>query len=288
LNGARRIGDTATAVAGAALRVGLSASALDRYPDQVDLVTQLRAALARALALGPGLLLLTDPLRDLPAADAASLLRDLRRLQRDLGLTVICASDRLPVWAAISDRITLLETSDSQLGGLLQSGTAEDIYLRPESRSAARLSGPVNLLPVEILSCGSDMLACRSTVIDPASFDLPQRQVASRLMQSLPGETTKADAGTEIASQSLAQASLLLRPSQLRPGLGIRRQDFRIEGRIQDRFSDGATVTLQVTAPGLAVPVTATMPAPTPFPLEPGMAISLGWNRTDMRLLPNG
>ena len=97
-----------------------------------------------------------------------------------------------------------------------------------------------------------------------------------------------AETSAPIAPQALAQASLLLRPSQLRPGLGIRRQDFRIEGRIQDRFSDGATVTLQVTVPGLAQPVTATMPAPTPFPLEPGMAVSLGWNRNDMRLLPAG
>jgi ABC-type Fe3+/spermidine/putrescine transport system ATPase subunit len=298
LSGARRIGDTATAVAGAALRVGLSAAALDRYPDEISLAMQLRAALARALALGPSLLLLTDPLHDLPAADAASLLQDLRRLQRDLSLTVICASDRLPVWAPIADRITLLETAGGRLGGILQSGTAEDIYLRPESRSAARLSGAVNLLPVEILARNGDMLTCRSQVIDPMIVDLPQRQVASALMRSLPvatgqdavsiDATPEMGQGTETPETRhiLGEASLLLRPSLLRPGLGIRRQDFRIEGRVQDRFSDGATVTLQVNVPGLPTPIIATMPAPTPFPLEKGMAVSLGWNRGDMRLLP--
>lgn len=300
LSGDRRIGDTATAVAGAALRVGLSAAALDRYPDEVSQATQLRAALARALALGPSLLLLTDPLRDLPAGEAAGLLQDLRRLQRELSLTVICASDRLPYWASVADRVVLLETAGGTLGGIIQGGSAEEIYLRPESRMAARLSGAVNLLPVEILGREGDALSCRSPLVDPPHFSLPQRQVAASLWQyamALPALVD--DTGQAVARP---QASLLLRPSLMRPGLGIRRQDFRIEGRIQDRFSDGATVVLQVMAPGFgapgfgaqgfgaqgfATPVIATMPAPAPFPLEPGMAVSLGWNRGDMRLLPD-
>jgi len=44
---------------------------------------------------------------------------------------------------------------------------------------------------------------------------------------------------------------------------------------------------LQVRVPGLATPVVATLPAPAPFPLEQGMAVNLGWNRGEMRLLPN-
>ncbi|HVJ33627.1 MAG TPA: ATP-binding cassette domain-containing protein [Terriglobia bacterium] len=284
LSGDRRIGDTATAVAGAALRVGLSAAALDRYPDEVSQATQLRAALARALALGPSLLLLTDPLRDLPAGEAAGLLQDLRRLQRELSLTVICASDRLPYWAPVADRVVLLETAGGTLGGIIQGGSAEEIYLRPESRMAARLSGAVNLLPVEILGREGDALSCRSPLVDPPHFSLPQRQVAASLWQ----QSTALPEAAEAAGEAVRpQASLLLRPSLLRPGLGIRRQDFRIEGRIQDRFSDGATVVLQVMVPGFGAPVIATMPAPAPFPLEPGMAVSLGWNRGDMRLLPD-
>jgi ABC-type Fe3+/spermidine/putrescine transport system ATPase subunit len=279
LSGDRRIGDTATAVAGAALRVGLSAAALDRYPDELDQATQLRAALARALALGPSLLLLADPLRDLPAGDAASLLQDFRRLQRELSLTVICATDRLPAWAAVADRVVLLETAGDALGGVIQSGSPEEIYLRPESRSAARLSGAVNLLPVQIVAVEGDNLSCRGPLIDPQEFSLPQRQVAAGLWAAL----TAAGPGTP----PFMEASLLLRPNLLRPGLGIRRQDFRLEGRIQDRFSDGASVLLQVRVPGLAMPVVASLPAPAPFPLEQGMAVNLGWNRGEMRLLPD-
>lgn len=288
LSGDRRIGDTATAVAGAALRVGLSAAALDRYPDELDQTTQLRAALARGLALGPSLLLLTDPLRDLPAGDAASLLQDLRRLQRELSLTVICATDRLPAWAIVADRVTLIETTGGTLGPVIQSGSAEEIYLRPESRTAARLSGAVNLLPVEIIAAEGESLSCRSPLIDPQDFSLPQRQVAAGLWRSLAAAAAgTASAGTTPAgAPAITEASLLLRPSLLRPGLGIRRQDFRLEGRIQDRFSDGAAVVLQVRVPGLATPVVATLPAPAPFPLEQGMVVNLGWNRGEMRLLP--
>jgi ABC-type Fe3+/spermidine/putrescine transport system ATPase subunit len=300
LSGPRRIGDTATAVAGAALRVGLSASALDRYPDEVSRATQLRAALARALALGPSLLLLTDPLRDLPAGDAASLLQDLRRLQRELSLTMICASDRLPYWSAIADRVTLLETAGGKLRGIIQSGQGEEIYLRPESRSAARLSGAVNLLPVEIIERNATSLICRSAHIDPGTFTLPLQQVAASLLQSLPAPAVMQPRNADDAdamviddavakpavAQSLGQAWLLLRSNLLRPGLGIRRQDYRVEGRIQDRFSDGATVSLQVQVPNLGTAMIASMPAPAPFPLESGMAVGLGWNRGDMRLLP--
>lgn len=299
LSGPRRIGDTATAVAGAALRVGLSASALDRYPDEVSLAMQLRAALARALALGPSLLLLTDPLRDLPAGDAAGLLQDLRRLQRELSLTMICVSDRLPYWSAIADRVTLLETAGGQLRGIIQSGQGEEIYLRPESRSAARLSGAVNLLPVEIIARNATSLTCRSPHIDPGTFTLPLQQVAASLLQSLPEPaqprlsddvataTTDDEPAALAPAASLGQAWLLLRPNLLRPGLGIRRQDYRVEGRIQDRFSDGATVTLQVLVQNLSAPMIASMPAPAPFPLEQGMAVGLGWNRSEMRLLPS-
>jgi ABC-type Fe3+/spermidine/putrescine transport system ATPase subunit len=220
-------------------------------------------------------------LRDLPAGDAAGLLQDLRRLQRDLSLTMICVSDRLPYWAAIADQVTVLETGGGKLRGIVQAGSAEDIYLRPHNRLAARLSGAANLLPVEIVGRDADGITCRSNTIDPGSFTLPLQQVASSLLQSLPMSVP----GDEATMQA-HPAWLLLRPGQLRPGLGIRRQDYRVEGRIQDRFSDGATVTLQVLVKDLQLPMIASLPAPAPFPLEQGMAVGLGWNRNEMRVLP--
>src|SRR5262249_46286659 len=136
---------------------GLSAPMLDLYPTDVPPAAQLRAALARALALSPGLLLLTDPLLPLSGAEAAEFAQDLRRLQRSLGLTVLCATTRLPAWAALADEITVFDappapfTAAEALGPVLQRGSAEDIYQRPAGLLAARISGAVNLLPVEII-----------------------------------------------------------------------------------------------------------------------------------------
>jgi len=297
--GARDLGDPATAAASAALRVGLSAPMLDLYPAGLPLVAQLRTALARALALSPSLLLLTDPLLPLSGAEAAELAQDLRRLQRSLSLTVLCATTRLPVWAPLADEITVFDappapfTAAEALGPVLQRGSAEDIYQRPAGLLAARLGGGVNLLPVEILGRDnigqeSERLRLRCAIGEPREIVLPLRQVAPALLAAYRDAVAGMESGTE--GETTHRASLLLRPAAFRPGLGIRRQDCRIDGRILDRFGDGAMLTLQIgvtTRDGAqAAPLTVTLPAPAPFPLEPGMVLGFGWNLADSHLLP--
>ncbi|MET1027876.1 MAG: hypothetical protein ABWY00_11955 [Dongiaceae bacterium] len=309
--GGRNLGDPATAAAGAALRVGLTAPMLDLYPADLPMAVQLRGALARALALSPGLLLLTDPLLALSGAEAMEFAQDLRRLQRSLGLTVLCATTRLPAWAPLADDITVFDAPPAPhiaaeaLGPVLQRGSAEDIYQRPAGLLAARLGGGVNLLPVEILGRDdigqeTERLRLRCAIGEPREIALPLRQVAPALLaayrdavavrpNTLPGYIPSGDIPADEMPRHY-RASLLLRPAAFRPGLGIRRQDCRIDGRILDRYGDGALLTLQIGVTAgdgaAAAPLTVTLPAPAPFPLEPGMVLGLGWNLADSHLLP--
>ena len=99
-----------------------------------------RIARARALATGPRLLLLDEPLAALDATTRVNVRRDLKRdLDQFDGIRVLVTHDPLEA-IALADRLVILEG-----GRILQSGTATDITQRPRSRYVADLVG-VNLM----------------------------------------------------------------------------------------------------------------------------------------------
>jgi molybdate transport system ATP-binding protein len=99
-----------------------------------------RIALARALAMEPGLLLLDEPLSALDVGMRAELRRDLRRLLTSFGgVRLLVTHDPLEAMV-LAGRLVVLEG-----GRVVQSGTHADIAARPRSRYVADLVG-VNLL----------------------------------------------------------------------------------------------------------------------------------------------
>jgi molybdate transport system ATP-binding protein len=111
-----------------------------RSPERLSGGQQQRAALARALASGPGVLLLDEPLAALDAATRIDVRRDLRtHLAQFAGPTVIVTHDALDA-LVLADRIVVLEN-----GTITQQGTALDVVRRPASDYVAKLLG-LNLL----------------------------------------------------------------------------------------------------------------------------------------------
>ena len=121
-------------------RGSASASSPRRSPRHLSGGQAQRAALARALATSPALLLLDEPLSALDAGTRATVRRDLRRHLDDFaGATVIVTHDALDA-IALADRVMILEH-----GQVTQTGTIDEVTTRPRSAYVADLIG-VNLL----------------------------------------------------------------------------------------------------------------------------------------------
>lgn len=107
---------------------------------------QQRVAIARAVVHEPRILLLDEPLSNLDASLRRDMRADLRRMQRELGITTIYVTHDQVEACALSDRIILMNG-----GCLVQRGTPLDVYERPDDDFGAAFMGAANLLPAELI-----------------------------------------------------------------------------------------------------------------------------------------
>jgi molybdate transport system ATP-binding protein len=120
-------------------RVGLAEYA-DQRPRALSGGQAQRAALARALATNPRLLLLDEPLAALDASTRSSVRRDLRHhLETFDGMRLLVTHDPVDAYA-LADRVAILDA-----GRIVQVGTLADVTAHPRSRYVADLVG-VNLV----------------------------------------------------------------------------------------------------------------------------------------------
>lgn len=108
---------------------------------------QQRLALARALVVEPELLLLDEPLSNLDAKLRETMRLELRRLQRDVGVTTIFVTHDQSEALALSDEIAVMDG-----GRILQLGDPETIYHRPNNRFVATFIGSTNLIPGKVVT----------------------------------------------------------------------------------------------------------------------------------------
>lgn len=120
--------------------VGLSEHA-QKYPSQLSGGQQQRVALTRALATSPSLLLLDEPLSALDAKVRNYLRKEIKELQRDLGVTTIMVTHDQEEALAMADRIVILRD-----GVIEQIGTPEEIYSQPANAFVADFIGEMNFL----------------------------------------------------------------------------------------------------------------------------------------------
>jgi multiple sugar transport system ATP-binding protein len=108
-----------------------------------------RVAIGRALVREPAVYLMDEPLSSLDAKLRAELRLELKRIQRELGTTILYVTHDQIEAMTMADRIGVMNE-----GELIQLGTPRDIYERPESAYvASRLGMPtINLVPAEALA----------------------------------------------------------------------------------------------------------------------------------------
>ncbi len=121
---------------------------LDRRPAELSGGEQQRVALGRAIVRQPRALLLDEPLSSLDLPTRRTLRRELKELQRTLGMPTIYVTHDQAEALAIGDRIAVLNQ-----GRLAQVGTPTDIYERPKTRFVAEFFGPqgMNLIEGELV-----------------------------------------------------------------------------------------------------------------------------------------
>jgi spermidine/putrescine ABC transporter ATP-binding subunit len=112
----------------------------DRYPGQLSGGQQQRVALARALVLNPKILLLDEPLSNLDAKIRIQVRAEIRKLQKELGITTVYVTHDQEEALTLSDRIAVFNQ-----GKVLQVGPPKALYERPENRFVADFIGINNL-----------------------------------------------------------------------------------------------------------------------------------------------
>jgi spermidine/putrescine transport system ATP-binding protein len=127
-------------------RVGLASEA-KRKPAQLSGGQQQRVALARALVNRPEVLLLDEPLGALDLKLRKQLQVELKRIQRDVGITFVYVTHDQEEALTMSDRIAVMNK-----GVVEQVADPESVYERPGTTFVAGFIGVSNLMPGEVVS----------------------------------------------------------------------------------------------------------------------------------------
>jgi spermidine/putrescine transport system ATP-binding protein len=221
----------------------------DRRPSQLSGGQQQRVALARALVNFPSALLLDEPLAALDLKLREAMQFELKRIQREVGITFVFVTHDQGEALTMSDRIAVMSE-----GRVEQIGTPQEIYNSPASLFVAGFIGSANLLPGDVVGTDGD-----DTVVALTA-----------------GHTVRAR--TDVERPAGTPVSVMLRPERLTASATSRDDGRSIEGTVADVVFQGATarivVHLKDESEVIASVVTG---SDLPF-LMPGNTVHLNWD----------
>ena len=137
---------------------------LDRRTEGFSQGERMKTALARALILVPGVLLLDEPLGALDAGLRRQLQIELRRLHRDVGLTFIAVTHDQEEAMTMSDRIAVMRD-----GRIEQLGTPQEIYDSPQTEFVARFLGRCSVIEGRVLSAAGGVVQVETAALGMVS-----------------------------------------------------------------------------------------------------------------------
>ena len=116
-----------------------------RYPRELSGGQQQRVALARALVTQPSVLLLDEPLSNLDAKLRVEMQLEIKRIQRETGITTIIVTHDQEEAISLADRVVVMNA-----GRLLQVGSPRDVFERPANLFVADFMGVSNFIPAVV------------------------------------------------------------------------------------------------------------------------------------------
>ncbi len=106
--------------------VGLSPAMMDRYPHEFSGGMRQRAVIAMALSCNPKVIIADEPTTALDVIVQDQILKELRKIQEELGMSIIYISHDVAVIAEVSDRIGVMYA-----GRLVELGATDEVFPRP-------------------------------------------------------------------------------------------------------------------------------------------------------------
>ncbi len=146
-----------------------------RSVDQLSGGQRQRVAVARSVAVEPDVLLLDEPLGALDANLRARMQSELKRIQKQLGITFVFVTHAQSEAMAMADTIVVMNA-----GRIEQIGSPADIFGQPATRFTAQFVGNNNIIDGTVTALDGDPLL-RS---DLGTFRLPPRESANPAMLS--------------------------------------------------------------------------------------------------------
>ena len=168
-------------------KVGLSGLG-ERYPGQLSGGQQQRVALARALVLNPQMLLLDEPLSNLDAKIRVQLRAEIRKLQKELGITAVYVTHDQEEALAMSDRIAVFN-----LGRTCQIGPPKALYERPANPFVADFIGINNLIDGTVRSASGSGLRAETALGEIAAIHDGRLQAGQKCVLCIRPENVSLD-----------------------------------------------------------------------------------------------
>ena len=247
--------DAALAMVGLAGYGGRAAHALSGGQRQ-------RVALARALILKPKVLLLDEPLSALDKKMREQMQHELRRLQRQVGITFILVTHDQEEALIMSDRIAVMFE-----GAIAQVDTPQGIYLGPRTRKVAEFIGMMNFLPGTVRAEDGHLMA---DIAGLGAIPLP----ADLAARARPGP-----AQFGLRPESL---SIMFGSDPLPTGLFT-------DGTVAERAYYGDMTYYDIALPGGAAPLVCSMKNLLSRPvLERGAPVRVAWEPGALSLFQDG
>jgi spermidine/putrescine transport system ATP-binding protein len=229
-----------------------------RKPGQLSGGQQQRVALARALVNYPSALLLDEPLGALDLKLRHAMQFELKRIQREVGITFIYVTHDQEEALTMSDRIAVMNA-----GNVEQIGSPSEIYDVPATVFVANFIGQANL-----------WAGRQNGVADGVA----EVSVLGTTLRARPGQTTIERGG---------HATLMVRPERVRVSVDPFAGDcVSVAGTVRDMTFQGPVMRVSVVAPDDSVVVAHVGPEQKLPSLRPGDPVHVGWDPEASLVLP--
>jgi spermidine/putrescine transport system ATP-binding protein len=231
----------------------------ERRPAQLSGGQQQRVALARALVNYPSALLLDEPLGALDLKLRHAMQFELKRIQREVGITFIYVTHDQEEALTMSDRIAVMNA-----GNVDQIGTPTEIYDRPATVFVASFIGQANLWA--------------GTQTGRTNRDFVEVDVLGTTLKARPGDTRIETGG---------HATLMVRPERIRVSMDAPGGDLAtVRTTVKDLTFQGPVVRLSLAAPDDSTVIAHVGPEQDLPMLRPGDEVHVSWLPEASLVLP--